>query len=253
MFSLIGLGLNPRQLTLEALHAIQASDSAWVEGYTSMYAEGNLEGLEGIVHRKLSPIGRSDIEEGMKGFLSRAQQNHIALLVYGNPLTATTHISLIQECVRQRIPYQVIPGVSVFDYRGVCGLDEYKFGRTTTFVFPEEGHEPLSPFDIIVKNKSMGLHTHCLFDLHPEKQRMMRVDEAISFILKAGEARRVVVHEWVGVGLGGMGSPNPEIRAARLGELQKQNWEKFPQSLIVCGDMNAHERDALRALGGWGG
>jgi diphthamide biosynthesis methyltransferase len=96
----------------------------------------------------------------------------------------------------------------------------------------------------------MGLHTHCLFDLHPDIQRFMTVEEAIQFIQRAAKAREVDLHEWVGVGLAGMGHTKQMIRAGKLDYLQKQPWNYFPQSLIICGQLQEYEREALEVLAG---
>ena len=250
MFRLIGIGLNPRQLTLEALHAIQAADKVYLENYTSKFAEGDVEKLQGIIHKPIHVLQRKDVEDYSSQFLREAKTHAIALLIFGNPLTATTHISLLEQCKQEKIHYEVIPGISIFNYRGICGLDEYRFGRTTTFVFPREGDEILSPFDVIVSNQKMGLHTHCLFDLHPEQQRFMSVDEAVAFIERAGRARDVVVHDWICVGLAGMGNPKQLIRAGKMDVLKKTTWNVFPQSLIICGELKEYERTALESLAG---
>lgn len=250
MLYLIGIGLNPQQLTLEALHTIQTCSEVYVENYTSTYAQGEIQALEKIIAKKIIPLNRKGIEEDSNILIDKAQHHAMGLLVFGNPLTATTHISLLKACVEKKINYKIIFGISIFNYRGICGLDEYRFGRTTTFVFPQEGFEPLSTFDVIVKNKTLGLHTHCLFDLHPEKQRFMSIDEAITFLEHAASAREVNVSQWIGVGLGGMGNDAQQVRAGTLNELKKIKWEKFPQSLIIAGDLTPYEREALQKLGG---
>lgn len=250
MLYLIGLGLNPKQLTLEALHTAQLCEEVFVENYTSKYAQGEIQALEKTIAKKITPLNRKGVEEDAEALIERAQHHTIGLLVFGNPLTATTHISLLEMCAEKKINFRVIPGISIFNYRGICGLDEYRFGRTTTFVFPQEGFEPLSTFDMIVKNKTMGLHTHCLFDLHPEKQRFMDVNEAITFLEHAASARDTPLTSWVGVGLAGMGNDHQQVRAGTLSELKKMKWEYFPQSLIIAGELTEYEREALQKLGG---
>lgn len=250
MLYLIGLGLNPKQLTLEALHAIQHCDVVYVETYTSKYSEGTISQLEHILHRKIIPRNRGQMEDDMMELVNDAANNHVGILVFGNPLSATTHVSIIMECKKENVPCRVIPGISIFNYRGMLGLDEYRFGRTTTFVFPQEGFEPLSTFDMIVENKKAGLHTHCLFDLHPDKQRFMTIPEAIEFIERAASARDVSIHGWIGMGIGGAGHTHETIFAGKLSELKKKEWKAFPQSLIICGELTPYEREALQTLTG---
>jgi diphthine synthase len=250
MLYLIGLGLSTNQLTLEGLHTIQTCSEVFVENYTSKYAQGEIAALEKMIAKKITLLNRKGVEEDADILIEKAAHAAVGLLVFGNPLTATTHISLLESCAEKKINYRVIPGISIFNYRGICGLDEYRFGRTTTFVFPQEGFEPLSTFDMIVKNKTLGLHTHCLFDLHPEKQRFMTILEAITFLEHAASARDVNVTQWIGVGLSGMGSDAQHVRAGTLNELKKETWNAFPQSMIICGDLHEYERNALQKLGG---
>lgn len=250
MLSLIGLGLNTQQLTLEGLHTLQGCTHVYVETYTSKYAEGNIQALETMIGKKITPLNRTEVEEKYAPILEEAKHGHVGLLVFGNPLTATTHIALLEAAKEKSVNTQIIPGISVFSYRGICGLDEYRFGRTTTFVFQQEGYEPLSTFDVIMQNKKMGLHTHCLFDLHPEKQRFMSVEEAIQFLERAASAREASLHNWIGVGLAGLGSPRAHIRAGHLNELKKEKWNIFPQSLIICGELTPYEREGLHTLAG---
>jgi diphthine synthase len=250
MLYLIGLGLNPKQLTIEGLHAAQRCDTLYLETYTSTYSEGTRSQLETILHTKIIPRNREQMEDQMEELVKDSATKHIGILVFGNPLSATTHVSLLMECTAQKIPFRVIPGISIFSYRGMKGLDEYRFGRTTTFVFPQEGFEPLSTFDVIVENKKAGLHTHCLFDLHPEKQRFMTINEAITFIERASHAREVSTHSWIGVGIAGAGHVNEQWYAGKLGGLKKKEWTAFPQSLIICGELTPYEREALQTLTG---
>ncbi|MEK6970923.1 MAG: diphthine synthase [archaeon] len=250
MLYLIGIGLNPKQITLEGIHAAQACETLYLETYTSKYGEGNHSQLETILHAPLIPRNREQVEDAMEDLVKEAAHRHVGILVYGNPLSATTHVSLLMECVAQKIPYRVIPGISIFNYRGMRGLDEYRFGRTTTFVFPQEGFEPLSTFDVIVENKKTGLHTHCLFDLHPHTQRFMTIPEAIAFIESASHAREVDMHAWIGVGIAGAGNANEQWHAGKLRELKKMEWTHYPQSLIVCGELTPYEREALQTLTG---
>lgn len=251
MLRLIGIGLNPKQLTIEGLHAIQHSDSVYAENYTSAYSEGTIETLEGIIHQKITLLEREEIENKMEELTEKAQNQNIAILIFGNPLTATTHHSLIIKTKEKKIPTEIIPGISIFNYRGFTGLDEYRFGRTTTFVFPQEGYEPLSTFDIIVQNKKMGLHTHCLLDLHPDKKIFMSIPEAITWIEHASHAREIPIHDWIGIGLEGMGNKNQQIISGELQSLKKKKWGVFPQSLIICGNLTEYEKEAIRKMAGY--
>jgi diphthamide biosynthesis methyltransferase len=72
----------------------------------------------------------------------------------------------------------------------------------------------------------------------------------VKFIKRAAAARDIATHNWIGVGLGGMGHSNQIVRAGKLDFLEQQIWNIFPQSLIVCGNLQEYEREALEKLGG---
>ena len=245
--------MKPGHLTLEALEAVKKCRHVLLENYTSRYAEGSVKALEKALGVEVFEVSRREVEEGFDKILSRAKREHTALLVYGNPLIATTHVQLLLDARAQGVDCRVIPGVSVTDFLAKTGLDAYKFGRTTTLVFPQENYAPESFYDVIAKNKGLGLHTLCLLDIQAEKahaQRLMTAKEAIRILLAIDQKRctQLFPKSTKLIALCALGSDQELIAAGRAERLLDFALEGMPQCLIVCGTLNEKEEEAVKAL-----
>ena len=100
-FYLIGAGLDLKSVSVDALEVLKKCRKVYLESYTVdfPYEVSDIEKL-GI---KAIPLTRTMVE--MEDFVEEAKLQDIALLVYGSPLTATTHISLILKCRKENINY----------------------------------------------------------------------------------------------------------------------------------------------------
>jgi len=161
-FYLIGLGLDLESLSLEALEAIEECDKVYLENYTVEFPYNILK-LETVIGKKFSPLTRIMVEN--EGFLEDAKKQDIALLVYGSPLTATTHISLILKCKELGINYKVFHNASIFDAVAESGLQIYKFGKTASMPKWEANHKPDSFRKILLDNMKICAHTLILVDI----------------------------------------------------------------------------------------
>ncbi len=246
MLYLVGIGLNPRQLTLEAVDAVKACGRVFLESYTSRFSDGTASELEELLEKRIEVLERGKVEEDFSGVLKSAQKENVALLVFGNPLFATTHIQVLLDAHKLKIQTRVIAGISIQNYLGESGLDAYKFGRVCTVVFAEPHYAPESFFDVIEANQKLGLHTLCLLDIRTEENRFMSVWQALEFLQSIAKKRKSkLLEKLLFVGLYGVGSPNQEIVKGNADALQKFNSDSFPQSLLVCGKLNEKEKEAL--------
>lgn len=254
MFYLIGLGLNPKQITAEAIDAIKSCSKVFFESYTSRYSEGSIAEIEKLTGKRFVELKREGVERGFELILKEGKDENIALLVFGNPLNATTHVQLLLDAEGLGVKMKVVAGISIFDFLGKSGLDPYKFGRTCTIVYQRENYAPESFYDIIEKNHAAGLHTLCLLDIGAENDSMMSVSEALGILEKIEKKRgKSIMQHAVLVGLYGMGSGNGKVKAGSLNELKRSSYAAFPQSLIVAGQLNDKEKEALHALADWSG
>jgi len=250
MLYLIGIGLKPQHLTLEALETIKKSDQVFLEVYTSQYSEGLLNELKNITGKEIREINRTDVEENFTSALTSATKNNICLLVFGNPLTATTHIQLLLDAKEAGIKWKVIPGISITNMVAESGLDEYKFGRTVTICYHLPNFEPDSFYDQIKENQKMGLHTLCLLDIKKDQpiQKMMNSIEAIE-VLEKIMTKKKQKDKFLYISLLGMSSNKQKILVGRKMIFEsKEVKEIYPQSMIIPGKMNDKEKEVVKAL-----
>jgi len=163
MFHLIGLGLNEKSISLQALEAIKKCKYVFIEEYTVKLPYTKKE-LEKIVKKKIISIRREEVES--LHVLLKAKKENVALLVYGAPLSATTHITIIDECIKQKIPYEIVYNAGVFDGIAQTGLQLYKFGKTASMPRWQKNYEPDSFMQIIVDNQKIHAHSLLLIDPH---------------------------------------------------------------------------------------
>jgi len=251
MLYLIGIGLKPTHLSLEAVEALTECEKVYLENYTSKYSSGSRDGLEDFIGKSVTNLSREQVEEEFTKILEEAKNKKIALAVFGNPMNATTHLQIILDAKKEGVKVEIIPGLSVFEFVAFTGLERYKFGKTTSIVFHEDNFEPESFYDIIIENKNIGLHTLCLLDIKKDDEKLMNINHAIS-LLERIEVKREenYLGESIIVGLAGLGSDNQQIKAGTMDQMKKNNFNIYPQSLIVCGKLNEKEVEGLRQLSG---
>ena len=160
MLYLIGLGLNESSVSSEALDAIKKSEKVYLENYTVEFSYSQ-ETLEKQIGKKVIPADREFVEQKIDELLKEAKEKDVALLIYGSPLTATTHITIIQEAKKKKIPVKVIHAGSIFDAVAETGLQIYKFGKTASM----PGFEADSYTEIVKENQSIKAHTLILIDI----------------------------------------------------------------------------------------
>jgi diphthine synthase len=110
MLTIIGLGIS-FDITLEGLKAARESDTAYLEEYTMPIEEEKLTALQEELGRAPIRLPREKVESDF--LIKEAAEKNIALLVGGDPLSATTHISLIIDAKKQKIPVRIIHNSSI--------------------------------------------------------------------------------------------------------------------------------------------
>jgi diphthine synthase len=164
MLYLIGLGLNTDGISKYGLEVAKRCKVLYRENYTVEFPYEKKE-IEHFIRKKIVDIGREKVED--LSLIDEAQKKDVGLLVYGSPLFATTHISLIQECKASGVKYKVIYAASVFDAVAETGLQLYKFGKTASMPAwdEEKNFTPDSFLDLVEANKSIDAHTLLLVDI----------------------------------------------------------------------------------------
>lgn len=239
MFYLIGIGLgNEKDITVNGLEAVKSCDKVFLEVYTSKLAEFDLDKLHKFYGKEIFLADRELIENKCEEeILKPALTSDIALLVVGSPLSATTHVDILQRAKKLGVGFKVIDNASIITAVGITGLSIYKFGRIVTL--PKDNENVKSPYEMTLKNKKMGLHTLILLDVQNIEDGidMMTAREGLDYLIKNGLKKDEMV-----VVCGGLGGEDAEIK---YGKAEVLNITKFPQCIIIPGELHFFEEEIL--------
>mgnify|MGYP006289146167 CR=1 FL=1 len=164
MLYIIGLGLNVKGISKEGIEVAKRCKKVYLEEYTVDYPY-SLADIIDILKKDIHHANREKVES--LELVDEAEKSDIALLVYGAPLAATTHISLLEEAKRLRVKCRVIHAGSVFDAVSETGLQLYKFGKTASLPKwdRDKNYTPESFIEIIKDNQKINAHTLILADI----------------------------------------------------------------------------------------
>jgi len=247
----IGLGLyNEKDISLKGLEEIKKCDEIYAEFYTAKLTGTNIKKIEKKVNKKIKILSRAETEDG-NILLNAAKNKKIAFLTCGDPMTATTHVDLRLRAIKLDIKTKIIHGSSISTaVPGLLGLQNYKFGRTTTLAFPEKNFFPTSPYNVIIENKKMGLHTLVLLDIQADKNKFMTANEGIEILLKMEEKlkKKIFDEKSVVCVVARAGSNDPTVIAGSIKNLVKKNFGPPLHSIVIPGDLHFMEIEALQLL-----
>lgn len=245
VFYLVGLGLADEfDLPLKAFNILEKCDFVYLESYTGVFER--LRELESFLGKTISVLSRHEVEVAVE-FLREAKGRDVALLVQGDPLSATTHVSLLLECVKRGVKFEVVHASSVFTAVARTGLSLYKFGKTASVPFPEKGFNPSSFYDMLVGNQSIDAHTLFLLDVKSDAHDYLTIPEALKILEdvdKKGFLKGRVV------GCARLGYKDEVIKYGAVSALRKFKWGRPPYCLIVpAKSLHFVEEEALRIFG----
>jgi diphthine synthase len=249
----IGLGLyDEKDISLKGLEEIKKCDKVYAEFYTAKLTGTDVKKIGKKIGKAIDVLSREETEKGDK-ILASAMEKNVVFLTCGDPMTATTHVDLRLRAKDKGIETKIIHGSSIATaVPGLLGLQNYKFGRTTTLAFPEKEYFPTSPYQIIKGNKLMGLHTLILLDIQAEKERYMTANEGIGLLLEMEKklCENVFTEDSIICVVARAGSSNPTVMANTIGFLKDKDFGPPLHTLVVPGNLHFMEVEALVKLAG---
>lgn len=249
----IGLGLyDEKDISLRGLEELKDADTVFAEFYTSLMPGLSVQKLEEMIGKEVRVVSRRVLEEEDGQIIfEAAKKGKAAFLVQGDPMIATTHVDLRISAEKRGIKTRVVHGASVVSaVRGISGLQNYKFGKAVTIPFSEEGFVSETPYNVIMENKKMGLHTMCYLDIKAEEQRYLTVNEALQTLLELEKQKKeqVATSMTLVIGVARAGSPEPIVKAGYLEDVIEYDFGAPPHTLIFPGKLHFMEAEALIAL-----
>ncbi len=166
-------------------------------------------------------------------------------------MAATTHIDLRLRAIKKGVNTKIIHGSSIITaVPGILGLQNYKFGRTTTLAYPEKNYFPLSPYDVIKENKKMDLHSLILLDIQEHNKKYMTANEGMTLLLKMEEKQKegIVSKNSIICVVAQAGSEKPIAFAGLIGDLIKRDFGPPLHTLVIPGKLHFLEIEALKLL-----
>lgn len=232
-FYLIGLGLDEKSLSETAVKILEKCKKVYLETYTIEfpYSISNFDKFN------ILPLTREHVEG--EEFVNDAKKMDIALLVYGSPLVATTHISLILKCKKDRIKCKILHNASILDAIAETGLQLYKFGKTTSIPAWSHNYTPKSFVYSIKENKKIDAHTLLLVDIGTP------IPLALEQLEKACQSNKIKLDKIVLCSR--LGTEKSKIAYNTIKNLKKLKLLP-PASFIIPGKLHFIEEEALNLL-----
>ena len=257
MLTFIGLGLyDEKDISVKGREAVAAADRVYAEFYTSRLMGTTLSRLEEFHGKKIHLLNRSQVEVDPT-WLEQAKDEDVAFLVGGDAMVSTTHLDLRLRAMRLGIRTRLIHSASIVTaVSGLSGLQNYRFGRSTTIPFPylARGKRivPETPYRVLQENLARNLHTMLFLDIQWEpEERYMTAGQGAALLLEMEEAAEEMLPPRVlGIGVARAGSDDAVIKADLLSRLRDIDLGGPLHILIVPARLHFMEAEALRFLAG---
>jgi diphthine synthase len=180
----VGLGLSDEHgLSDRAREVLRSAGAVFAEEYTAVAPPGTFERLGHTLGRPITTLDRASLESERPIVEALDRYGSVALVVPGDPFSATTHVQLRLAAERAGHRWHYVPGASILTAAvGYLGLMHYRCGRTVSLPMPAPGFEPSSPLEQIAGNRARGLHTLLLLDLRPDEGRFLTADRALALL-----------------------------------------------------------------------
>ncbi len=254
MLFFIGLGLyDELDISLKGLEAVRAADVVYAEFYTSRLMGTSIEKLQSLYEKQVHLLSRPDVEVD-PSWLEEAREKNVAFLVGGDPMVSTTHLDLRLRAMEMGIDTRVIHSSSIVTaVSGLTGLQNYRFGRSTTIPFPflARGKRivPETPYLVLKENLARNLHTMLFLDI--QNERYMTVNEGSELLLEMEKnADGQILQGRIGIGIARAGSDDAVIMADLLSNLLDHDFGGPLHIMVVPAKLHFMEAKALVTLAG---
>ena len=250
MLWFIGLGISGfKSIPNEAIDILSKADIVYLEQFTSPIGKSDLTKIKNAIKGEFKEGKRWLVEDGNE-ILKNAKKKRVALLSYGDPYIATTHIELRTRAIEEKIQtYSIHASSSLTSMIGECGLHFYKVGRIATVM--NEMKSLTTPYYVIYKNIIEGNHTVLLLEYNQDKGFFLDPKDALSRLLETekGQMRKVISSSTYVIVASRIGFRDQTVISGKISSLEKRDFGKPPHTVIIPGKLHFTESDALKILG----
>lgn len=246
----VGLGLGGvGGLSLEGVECLKSADKVYLEVYTSPVGSGLEKQVEEVAGSKVVVVSREFVEDGRQ-IVEEAKTGRVALVIYGDPMVATTHMDLRVRAVQERVDTRVIHSASILSaIPGETGLHVYSFGKPVTMT---RGGATLhvTVYNTVFENLLRRLHTLILLEYDYASGFFLEPTTAISQLIETeselkrnlfGDDTFLLVASRIGIS-------DQSVKGGRVSSLRRMDFGRPPHALIIPGKLHFTEVDALKTL-----
>jgi len=234
MLYIIGLGLNVDGISKYGLDIVKRCKRVYIENYTVDFPYSIGE-LGGIIGKKIMPADREKVE-GLS-IVDEAKKMDVALLVYGSPLTATTHITLFQEAKRLGIKTKMIYNASILDAVAETGLQLYKFGKIASMPAWKDNFAPESFMEIVNENQKINAHSLILIDIG------LDFPDALIQLEKSAKNNNIKLNKLILCQ--SLGTKHSKIFYKKVKDLKEFTGVRKPYCIIIPSKLHFIEKEVL--------
>lgn len=247
---LLGLGLSKKSVTEKTIQELSTCDIVFFENYTSLSCDLDLQFLRNF-NRNIEVVDRKFIESNTSKIIKLLSEGkNVCIVTIGDPLIATTHVALVVEAKSKGYDFLIVPGISVHCYMmSKSMLSSYKFGKSVTITFPNDGLIDTTPYNVIYDNFSRGLHTMLYLDLKENKP--MTAKEALELLIEMEkkEKRNLITSETIVIVGQKLGCDDEEVVALKIKDALNYKFKDPPHIIVFPGDrLHFMEVEALKCL-----
>ena len=271
MLYLIGVGINEYDsLSYGSVEILKNSDMVYVERFTGFLSDDFIIKITSILklHEGQNPkdgvevqlVKRWFIEDGRE-ILENSLKQNVCILIYGDPLIATTYNDLLVRASKQSISYKVLHSSSgISSLIGESGLHYYKFGKMVTMM--SDPMSSITVYDTVYNNICLGLHTLILTEYNNDDNGKNDSDSNSNnpFFLSPKEVFDLMLERENELKLLNLSEDSFVLVASRIGtdsskliggkikSLLNYPYSGGPYSVVIPGSLHFTEIDALKNL-----
>lgn len=270
------MSLSPGDITVKGLEVMKRAQHVYLEDYMFV-TEDSIDAMQVLYDRPLVLCRREKIEARPDSIVNYTANGDVAILLIGDPLTATAHVRLLLHALEKRVPVNIIHNASILNAVGCCGLQLYSFGETVSIPLWSDETRPDTFYDKISSNLDNGWHTLCLLDAKLRLQTLENTQNSRSETKQSGKpnnskslcqismtvsqaARQIldVIQERSGqgrltpltpenlvIGLARVGTKTQLLKACTLEELVNADLGESPHSLVIVGETHPMEDEYI--------
>jgi len=250
------------------MEILKNSDIVYVERFTGFISDEFVNNLSDILRNTSGSRSTNDIEikfikrwfiEDGRKILENAQNSNVCILVYGDPLVATTYNELLVRAKKQSIEFKVVHSSSgILSLMGESGLQPYKFGKMVTMM--DDPMSSITVYNTIYENMCLGLHTLILTEYNNDDGKNNFQSSSNPFFLSPSRVIDLLLErekeikllnfsvETYGLVATKIGHKESTFSSGTIKSLLKLEYSGGPNSIIIPGKLHFTEVDSIRYL-----